>query len=1043
MPAKKSSPSHQAKTSSHLPTALVAGAAGFIGSHLCDALIHQNCRVYGLDNWTTGKKDNLKHLLKNSRFVFLDHDLNKPLKSPPPQLDYIFHLAGIEAYVNGLDVSLETLLVNSLGTRELLEIAKKQSSKFLLVSTADIFSGFVNQKDLTQYFGTDHQKEELYSHHEAKRFSEALVFEYLNRYQIDTRIIRLANAYGPRMDLKSGHTLTNLLLAAHKNKPLKISGQGLTPIYPTYISDIIFGLTKAMFSQSSSGKIFTLVNPQKTTTLNLAYQIKKILSPKDIKIDFISGEDDLSNPVLSDQTIDSQKDLGWSPKVSLEQGIINTLKWLKSGSDSFVKDTDSVKPKSIKPEPAYTPESLGLQPALPPDEPASPDNPTTINILRANAHKTIKKLPLYPANAGRLKLSLPRFSRPKLSLKPRPKNLKPKTKIILAIFALMFFWITIPLVLLASSTYAGVTALNQASQLTDFSQIDKLESLTARAQNRFDFSRKILRSPLASVKVFGLKDLSLNLDRLLFIGTKLSQGAYHLAEAGESGTLLTNIVFHHQDGNITEALKRISINLDQAYSELSFVESELQSGRQLSLDITSSLVQKFQTLTTQLPVIREKIDQARTILPLVPSFIAQDSKKTYLLLFQNSAELRPTGGFIGSYGLLTFEQGKLLDLDVQDIYTADGQLQGYVEPPEPIKEFLGQNTWFFRDSNWDPDFTVSAARAEWFLNKTTNRNVDGVIAVNLPSVKLLLEATGPISIPDFNEEVNADNLFERAEYQSEINFFPGSTQKKDFLGALARELFNFAKNSSAADLLKLSQAVEIALSQKQLLIYLHDQDSQRLLLEQNWAGSLFTPTLTTLDNRPVLSDYTYLVEANLGINKSNYFLKRDIQQQLTILKNKQILVSTTINYQNQSPADAWPGGVYRSYLRDYIPLNSQIISIKVGDSKLDLKDLDKTNQLDKTIIGFPITVPVKNTLTVEITYRLQKPLELKNSQGRLAVIIPKQPGILDDPLEVIVNHPTYLTVAATSPQTLVSPQVVSFQSNLETDRLFLIDFIEK
>ena len=596
------------------------------------------------------------------------------------------------------------------------------------------------------------------------------------------------------------------------------------------------------------------------------------------------------------------------------------------------------------------------------------------------------------------------------------------------------------------STYAylGAGSLKKASQITDFSKAQELVSLTSKAQKNFTRSKSLLRRSQLTFKLLGLKSLSENLDRLLYIGVKLSQGATHLAQAGDSGTLLSGIVFHHQEGNLSEAIKRIQINLDQAYSDLSFVDSELQSGQQIDLDLTSSLVQKFQTLTTDLPVIRQKINQVRAILPLIPSFIAEDSKKTYLLLFQNSAELRPTGGFIGSYGLLTFEKGKLLDFSVEDIYSADGQLKGFVEPPEPIKEFLGEGSWFFRDSNWNPDFIVSAQRAEWFLNKTTSRNVDGVIAVNLPAVKELLTATGTITLSDYNEEVTASNLFERAEYHSEIDFFPGSTQKKDFLGALSREIFDKAKNSSASDLLKFSKTLEASLTQKQLLIFLHDTQSQKIILDQNWGGAIYSSNLETLDNRPVTVDYTYLVDANLGINKANYFLKRNLQHQLTILKNKELLATSSLTLDNQSPADAWPGGIYRSYLRNYLPKKSEIISIKVGDKKIDLKeDLDQELVGEHQVFGFPVTVPVKTSLDVEITYRLPDALKLENNQGRLAIVIPKQPGIVNDPIETIVSYPSYLTVAAISPPALSSPQVVTFQSDMTTDRIFTIDFIER
>jgi hypothetical protein len=433
----------------------------------------------------------------------------------------------------------------------------------------------------------------------------------------------------------------------------------------------------------------------------------------------------------------------------------------------------------------------------------------------------------------------------------------------------------------------------------------------------------------------------------------------------------------------------------------------------------------------------------RQVLPLVPSFIALDSKKTYLLLFQNSAELRPTGGFIGSYGILSFDQGKLLDFSLEDIYSADGQLKGYVEPPAPLKEYLGEESWFFRDSNWDPDFTVAARRAEWFLQKTTNRSVDGTIAVNLPAVRELLKATGPINLADYNEEITADNLFERAEYHSEIDFFPGSSQKKDFLGSLANEIFGQVQNAEAGELLQLFQALQTALSQKQLLVYLHDVDAQKILLEQNWAGSLFQPSpQLSAPGQPIFLDYSYLVEANLGINKANYFVKKDLSHELTILKTKEVIVTSDVTYDNQSPADAWPGGIYRAYLRQYLPRDAKLISVVANGSSLSLvKDIDTVFQADKQIIGFSISVPVKSSLQLEIAYRLPGQLDTSQKQARLAVVIPKQPGTLADPIKVVVNYPSFLTVLATSPQALASPQVLTFQSSLETDRVFVVDFL--
>ena len=148
----------------------------------------------------------------------------------------------------------------------------------------------------------------------------------------------------------------------------------------------------------------------------------------------------------------------------------------------------------------------------------------------------------------------------------------------------------------------------------------------------------------------------------------------------------------------------------------------------------------------------EKISQR------LPYLLGNDKTKTYLILFQNNMELRPTGGFIGSFSLVKFSKGKMVDMPVYDVYTADGQLKGYVEPPTPIRDFLGEANWFLRDSNWDPDFAISAQRAEWFLNKELEIGVDGVVGIDLEIIRSLIKIVGPIKLIDFNQTIDENNM---------------------------------------------------------------------------------------------------------------------------------------------------------------------------------------------------------------------------------------------------------------------------------------------
>ncbi len=305
------------------PTALVAGGAGFIGSHLVSTLISQNFKVICVDNLSTGKKENLKEVLTSPNFTLLEQDINDPKFVLPEgiKIDYCFHLASIEDYLDK-GLSLDTLLVNSLGTKQLLEIARENQAKFILVSAADLYGGAISSSSLRYYFGKTPTQESILSAHEAKRFSEALAFEYYKKYKVPLTIIRLKDAYGPRMNLNRGDEISNLLYSALNKETLEIPGDGLRVVNPTFVTDIIFGLIKAAVGEFS-GEIFILVNPDKVTLESFAQTVKLVAGPLELEhkkdpdsFDFGNQHFDLEN---------TREKLSWRPKVSLAEGISSVV----------------------------------------------------------------------------------------------------------------------------------------------------------------------------------------------------------------------------------------------------------------------------------------------------------------------------------------------------------------------------------------------------------------------------------------------------------------------------------------------------------------------------------------------------------------------------------------------------------------------------------------------------------------------------------------------------------------------------------------------
>jgi UDP-glucuronate decarboxylase len=240
------------------PTVLVAGGAGFIGSHLVEALLVNGARVVVLDNFSTGKKAHLSTLLDNPKFSLVEWDINNGIPQNVEAVDYVFHLAGLESYVYGdQKITLDSLLTNAIGTKNLLELAKRSYAKFILVSSVDVYQGSISSMDLDHYFGKTQAEENIFSQIEAKRYAEALVWEYHKKHRINARIARLCEVYGPRMDFTSGGELGRMTKLLLDHQDLLVYGDGLEKNHYLFVSDVISGLVKAVFNDDTDGKIFT------------------------------------------------------------------------------------------------------------------------------------------------------------------------------------------------------------------------------------------------------------------------------------------------------------------------------------------------------------------------------------------------------------------------------------------------------------------------------------------------------------------------------------------------------------------------------------------------------------------------------------------------------------------------------------------------------------------------------------------------------------------------------------------------------------------
>jgi len=303
---------------------LVAGAAGFLGSHLTDALLADGHQVLGVDNLCTGSLENLNHLRSDPRFDFCEHDLCDPFD--PKHVDYVFNFASPASPEDYMRLGIETLMVGSIGTRNALEIAKKYGAGFLHASTSECYGDPEEHPQTESYWGNVNPIGPRSVYDESKRFSEALVTAYHRYHRVDTRLVRIFNTYGPRLHMNDGRVISNFLTQALRGDEITIYGDGSQTRSFCYVSDEIEGILK--LARSNEHAPVNIGNPTEWTILECANTVLRVTGSKST-IAF--------RPLPQDDPLQRQPDiskarrlLNWEPKIDLEAGLKLSLDYFRT-----------------------------------------------------------------------------------------------------------------------------------------------------------------------------------------------------------------------------------------------------------------------------------------------------------------------------------------------------------------------------------------------------------------------------------------------------------------------------------------------------------------------------------------------------------------------------------------------------------------------------------------------------------------------------------------------------------------------------------------
>ena len=411
-------------------------------------------------------------------------------------------------------------------------------------------------------------------------------------------------------------------------------------------------------------------------------------------------------------------------------------------------------------------------------------------------------------------------------------------------------------------------------------------------------------------------------------------------------------------------------------------------GWYIFLQVRNKNIQNLKPLVGVLPVGSERQNELRVMLDIFDKSAGFDEEKTFLILLQNDMELRPGGGFIGAFGVLKMNDGKVADIQIHDTGNFDGRIPNAEKPPYPMGEMLYIKSWKLRDSNWSPDFKINAEKAEYFYKLGEGEeNFDGVMAINTVVLNSFLEITGPIRIDEYPGEYSDENAIAQLEYQVEKGYAEQGIKKgerKDIIKKLAKVLVEKTHSFNNSQRLELVKKIEKHLQEKDITLYFKDEDLQKEIEEMGWGGRV----------KDYSGDYLMVVDANLNSLKSDHCIRRSIDYQVDLSGDAPQAV-LNLTYKHTCRVEDWMTSDYQDWLRVYVPKSSWLVESSGQEGKVRFEE-----DLGKKVLAMKVYVPIGQTKTVTLKYSL--PAEIKN--GVYNLLIQKQSGAGEVPVKILVKE---------------------------------------
>ncbi len=589
------------------------------------------------------------------------------------------------------------------------------------------------------------------------------------------------------------------------------------------------------------------------------------------------------------------------------------------------------------------------------------------------------------------------------------------TAFIFLIYHLMFIP---PLILSFAHTYSAYRNLRNEA-------VDKVEKSVNSGSRNLEFSKKLYSFSRPTLSLFGI---ALYPDTVMDLNSRglkiMSESSVLIRESKEIQSAIFSKNKNEADkSSFALRFKKIKNSLHALNENLSVFNQKLPSGLTV-----------FKKIKTGIIEVEDLIGKSEKILNYIEQKVFSPTLSRYLVFFANNRELRPGGGFIGSFGVLTIGNYEIQGIQVYDVYDADGQLTLHIDPPAPLSKYLGVPHWFLRDSNFSPDFLKNHQEALFFLEKEMNMtDFEGSILITTSAIENLLAAFGELYIPDYDEYINSKNFYLKTQLHVEKDFFPGSTQKRNFLSSLINQIFI---NVDQVSFSEIGRQLKKSLDEKQMAVYVSDPAVQSFFDSSFWSGRVIEPKCTLAEN--CVLDYLFPYDANVGANKANYFINRSLYLKTTIDDSGQIDHLLSIQYKNNSPSLVFPTGIYRNYFQVLLPRNSKLR--QVTENGIKIEDVDEKDDIYKNV-GFFFEVAPGETVEIKIAYYLNE--KITENRQIYQFIIQKQIGSTnsDFVMEFETGKNIYVLNQNFSP--VVKGREIIYNTNLSTDKIFLVELMKQ